>query len=128
MVGNQQDSSYTGDIGPSFFEPLSERRNLMAEYTFHPSVSPHADTNVPRASAAGRGSVEQALCDNEGLIHAVIQREGSGSLSYEEALQAGRSGLWRALLGYDPKRGTAFSTYAWVAIRRHIRHAATEIG
>jgi RNA polymerase sigma factor (sigma-70 family) len=70
--------------------------------------------------------VERALCDNEGLIHAVIRREGSGVLSYEEALHAGRIGLWRALLGYDPARGTAFSTYAWVAIRRHIRRAATQ--
>ncbi len=96
----------------------------MAEYTFHPSVSQHADTREPRASAEGRGSVERALCDNEGLIHAVIRREGSGNLSYEEALQAGRIGLWRALLGYDPARGTAFSTYAWVAIRRHIRRTA----
>jgi RNA polymerase sigma factor (sigma-70 family) len=99
----------------------------MAEYTFHPSVSQDADTKSCRASAEGRGSVDWALRDNEGLIHAVIRREGSGALSYKEALQAGRIGLWRALLGYDPERGTAFSTYAWVAIRRHIRRAATEI-
>ena len=98
----------------------------MAEYTFHPSVSQHADTRSYRASAGGQGSVDRALRDNEGLVHAVIRREGSGALSYEEALQAGRIGLWRALLGYDPARGTAFSTYAWVAIRRHIRRAATE--
>lgn len=98
----------------------------MAEYTFHSSVSQHADTRGPRASAEGRGMVDRALRDNEGLIHAVIRREGSGSLSYEEALQAGRIGLWRALLGYDAARGTAFSTYAWVVIRRHIRRAATQ--
>jgi RNA polymerase sigma factor (sigma-70 family) len=61
---------------------------------------------------------------HEGLVHAVIRREGSGVLTYEEALQAGRIGLWRAILGYDARRGTAFSTYAWVAIRRHIRRAA----
>jgi RNA polymerase sigma factor (sigma-70 family) len=99
----------------------------MAEYTFHPSVSQHADTRSSRASAEGQGSVDRALRDHEGLIHAVIRREGSGPLSYEEALQAGRMGLWRALLGYDPERGTAFSTYAWVAIRRHIRRAATNV-
>jgi RNA polymerase sigma factor (sigma-70 family) len=99
----------------------------MAEYTFHPSVSQHADTRSSRASAEGQGSVDRALRDHEGLIHAVIRREGSGPLSYEEALQAGRIGLWRALLGYDPARGTAFSTYAWVAIRRHIRRAATNV-
>jgi RNA polymerase sigma factor (sigma-70 family) len=99
----------------------------MAEYTFHPSVSQHADTRSSPASAEGRDSVDRALGDHEGLIHAVIRREGSGPLSYEEALQAGRMGLWRALLSYDPERGTAFSTYAWVAIRRHIRRAATHV-
>jgi RNA polymerase sigma factor (sigma-70 family) len=70
--------------------------------------------------------MDRALRDHEGLIHAVIRREGSGSLSYAEALQAGRIGLWRALVGYDPERGTAFSTYAWVAIRRHIRRSAIQ--
>jgi DNA-directed RNA polymerase sigma subunit (sigma70/sigma32) len=34
-------------------------------------------------------------------------------------VQAGRIGLWRAIEGYDARRGTAFSTYAWVAICRH---------
>jgi RNA polymerase primary sigma factor/RNA polymerase sigma factor len=63
---------------------------------------------------------------HDGLVHAVIRREGSGMLTYEEALQAGRIGLWRAILGYDPRRGTAFSTYAWVAIRRHIWRAAAQ--
>lgn len=98
----------------------------MAEYTFPPSVSQPGDTSVPRTCAEARGRVDQVLQDNEGLIHAVIRREGSGSLSYGEALQAGRIGLWRAWLGYDPGRGTAFSTYAWVAIRRHIRRAALQ--
>jgi len=60
----------------------------MAEYTFHPSVSQHADTRGIRASAQGRGRVDQALRDHEGLIHAAIRCEGSGTLSYEEALQA----------------------------------------
>ena len=98
----------------------------MAEYTFHPPLSQHADTKSSRPSAEGQGSVDRALRDHEGLVHAVIRREGSGALSYEEALQAGRIGLWRALLGYDPSRGTAFSTYAWVAIRRYIRRAAAQ--
>jgi RNA polymerase sigma factor (sigma-70 family) len=63
---------------------------------------------------------------HDGLVHAIIRREGSGVLTYEEALQAGRIGLWRAIVGYDPRRGTAFSTYAWVVIRRHIRRAAAQ--
>jgi RNA polymerase sigma factor (sigma-70 family) len=63
---------------------------------------------------------------HDGLVHAFIQRQGGGAVSYEEALQAGRIGLWRAILGYDPSRGTAFSTYAWVAIGRTIHQAVTQ--
>jgi RNA polymerase sigma factor (sigma-70 family) len=64
---------------------------------------------------------------HEGLIHAFIRRQGGGEISYEEALQAGRMGLWRALRGYDPARGTAFSTYAWVAICRQIQQREREL-
>ena len=48
----------------------------MAEYTFHPSVSQHADTRSSRASTEGRETVERALRDHEGLIHAVIRLSG----------------------------------------------------
>ena len=98
----------------------------MAEYTFHPSTSQVGDKQQCQASAKKADDVAQMLRLHEGLVHAVIRREGSGTLTYEEALQAGRIGLWRAILGYDPGRGTAFSTYAWVAIRRHIHRAATQ--
>jgi RNA polymerase sigma factor (sigma-70 family) len=64
---------------------------------------------------------------HEGLVHAFIRRQGGGELSYEEALQAGRIGLWHAIEGYDPKRGTRFATYAWVAISRQIRRRAREL-
>jgi hypothetical protein len=46
----------------------------MAEYTFHPSVSQHADTRSSRASTEGRETVERALRDHEGLIHAATRR------------------------------------------------------
>ena len=96
----------------------------MVEYTTHPSASQLGDAWLAQAPVGRPASIEQSLHRHEGLIHAVIRREGSGSLSYEEALQVGRIGLWRAILNYDPRRGAAFSTYAWVAIRRHIRRAA----
>ena len=98
----------------------------MVEYTTYRSASQLGDAWLARAQVGGPASIEQALDRHEGLIHAVIRREGGGSLTYEEALQAGRIGLWRAILNYDPARGTAFSTYAWVAIRRHIHRATTE--
>ena len=98
----------------------------MAEYTFHPSMSQLGDTQQCQASVGKPDHIEQMLRLHDGLVHAVIRREGGGTLTYEEALQAGRIGLWRAILGYDPGRGTAFSTYAWVAIRRHIHRAAAQ--
>jgi RNA polymerase sigma factor (sigma-70 family) len=64
---------------------------------------------------------------HDGLVHAFIQRQGSGDLTYEEALQAGRIGLWHAIQGYDPARGTAFSTYAWVAIWRQVYRRGQEL-
>ena len=69
-------------------------------------------------------AVQKAMEQHDGLVHAFIRRQGGGAISYEEALQAGRIGLWRAMRGYDPTRGTAFSTYAWVAICRQIRRRA----
>jgi RNA polymerase sigma factor (sigma-70 family) len=64
---------------------------------------------------------------HDGLVHAFIRRQGGGDIPYDDALQAGRIGLWRALKGYDPEWGTTFSTYAWVAIMRHIHRAAKEL-
>ena len=98
----------------------------MIEYTTHPSALQLGDVPLSRTPTGELASIEQSLCRHEGLIHAVIRREGKGSLTYEEALHAGRIGLWRAILGYDPGRGTAFSTYAWVAIRRHIHRAVRQ--
>jgi len=60
---------------------------------------------------------------HDGLVQAVVRRQVLGDLPFTEALQAGRIGLWRALLGYDPKRGTAFSTYAWPCIMRQVWRA-----
>jgi RNA polymerase sigma factor (sigma-70 family) len=80
-------------------------------------------TRKPRTAQA----IEEAMARHDGLVHAFIQRQGGGDISYEEALQAGRIGLWRAIQGYDPTRGTRFSTYAWVAIYRHIHRRGKEL-
>ena len=72
-------------------------------------------------------AVQEAMEQHDGLVHAFIRRQGGGDIPYEEALQAGRIGLWRAIQGYDPTRGTAFSTYAWVAICRQIHRRAQEL-
>ena len=80
-------------------------------------------TGKPLTRQAIRAAMEQ----HDGLVHAVIRRQGGGDISYEDALQAGRIGLWQAIQGYDPGRGTTFATYAWVAICRQIQRRGTEL-
>lgn len=65
-----------------------------------------------------------ALMDrHDGLVQAVVRQQVLGDLPFAEALQAGRIGLWRAILGFDPSRGFAFSTYAWPSIQRRVWRA-----
>jgi hypothetical protein len=49
-------------------------------------------------------SLNELMQRHEGLVHLVIQRQALLTLPYEEGLQAGCWGLWRAILGYDPGR------------------------
>ncbi len=65
-------------------------------------------------------SLNQLMRQHDGLVHHILRRQSSGVLSYGETLQAGRIGLWRAIMGFEPRRGTRFSTYASVSIARHI--------
>jgi RNA polymerase sigma factor (sigma-70 family) len=60
------------------------------------------------------------MAKHEGLVHAVVRKQVLGNLPFADGLQAGRIGLWRAILGFDPQRGTAFSTYAWISIMHHV--------
>lgn len=82
------------------------------------------DANVFRRAQAGDAeSVEQLMGVHEGLVHHIVRQQWRGRLGYEEAVHAGRIGLWRAILGFDPGCGNAFSTYASVAIARHVWRA-----
>jgi RNA polymerase sigma factor (sigma-70 family) len=76
-----------------------------------------------QAQAGDKGSLEQLMHQHDRLVHYILRQQSSGPLSYEELLQAGRIGLWRAIEGFDPGRGRAFSTYASVVIARHIWQA-----
>ena len=70
--------------------------------------------------------LNQLMGQHDGLVHYMLRRQSSGPLSYGELLQAGRIGLWRAIMGYDAQRETAFSTYASVVIARHIWRAVSQ--
>lgn len=81
------------------------------------------DHPKPRVSGP---ALDALMARHDGLVHAVLRRQWGGPLDYEARLQAGRIGLWHALQGYDPKRGTAFSSYAWPAIQREIWRAVRQ--
>ena len=80
--------------------------------------------NLFRQAQAGDAKcLEQLMAHHEGLVHLVARRQWRGPLGYEETVHEGRIGLWRAILGYEPEKGVAFSTYAGVAIARKIWQA-----
>lgn len=76
-----------------------------------------------QAQAGDSESLTQLMRQHDGLVHHVIRRQSGGSLSYAETLHEGRIGLWRAILKFDPERGTAFSTYAGTAIAHQVWRA-----
>ena len=83
-----------------------------------------SDANLyVQAQGGDAQSLEELMRKHEGLVHHIVRQQWRGRLSYEQAIHMGRIGLWRAVLGFDPGRGYAFSTYAGVAIVRHVWHA-----
>jgi len=91
---------------------------------FYSTTSKSQKANLfGRAQAGDRPSLDRLMAQHDGLAHCIVRRQWRGDLSYTEALHEGRIGLWRAILGYDPERGVAFSTYAGVAIARKIWQA-----
>ena len=63
---------------------------------------------------------ETLINHHKNLVLAVLHRQCSGDVPYDDLIQEGRIALWQAILHYDPHRGVAFSSYAWVAIERRI--------
>ena len=75
------------------------------------------------AQAGCQACMGQLLRRHQGLVHVVLRRQCAGDLDYADMLQEGQIGLWQAIRHYDAGRGVAFSTYAGVAIARHIWQA-----
>jgi len=87
------------------------------------SGNPTEATLFRRAQEGCRHSLNRLMAEHDGLVQALVRQQVLGPLPFAEALQAGRIGLWQAILGYDPQRGHAFSTYAWPCIVRHVWRA-----
>ena len=65
-------------------------------------------------------SLALLMARHEPLVKYAVKRQNIGDLPYDEADQAGRIGLWQAILKYDAGRGYRFSTYAYSAIVHQI--------
>jgi RNA polymerase sigma factor (sigma-70 family) len=91
-------------------------------------VQPPEATQFIQAQAGCGESLNQLMARHDGLVQAVVRQQVLGELPFEEALQAGRIGLWRAILGFDPEQGFAFSTYAWPSIKHRIWRAVKVYG
>jgi RNA polymerase sigma factor (sigma-70 family) len=94
--------------------------------TSNHTTSPAVVRSFRRAQAGDERSLEDLMRQHDGLVHHIIRRQWGGSLSYAQVLQEGRIGLWRAILRFDAERGTAFSTYAGVAIARRVWDAVRQ--
>lgn len=85
------------------------------------------DLNGPAAylcAQAGCGECLNRLVEHhEGLIHWVLRQQHVGHTAYDDLLQEGRIAVWHAILRFDVRRGVAFSSFAFVAIRRQIWRA-----
>ena len=77
-------------------------------------------TLFDQAQAGCCTSLDQLMVQHEGLVQVVVRQQALGHLPFAEALHAGRIGLWKAIRGFDPARGWAFSTYAWPAIKHQV--------
>ena len=84
-----------------------------------PTAQLPSGSHSPKPSTLD-STLDALMARHDGLVHTVLRRQWGGALSYDERLQAGRIGLWHALLRFDPDRGVTFSTYAGVAIQREI--------
>ena len=92
--------------------------------TYCTTGNPEVANLFRQAQAGDAVSLARLMDKHDGLVHHILRRQWSDSLTYSEVLQEGRIGLWRAILGFDPERGVAFSTYAGVAIARRVWRAA----
>ncbi len=74
------------------------------------------DPRFARAQGGCQESLSALLRAHDGLVQAAVRRQVTGSVPFAELLQAGRIGLWQAILKFDAQRGYRFATYAWPCI------------
>jgi len=72
------------------------------------------------AQAGCQECLDVLLREHSGLVYWMVMHQAGRKTAYADLLQAGRIGLWSAILHYEVGRGTAFSSYACVVIRHQV--------
>ncbi len=85
----------------------------------HP-LDPNAPTTFRCAQSGCPICLAQLLRRHEPLVQTVVWQQHCRDLPRADLLQEGRIALGLAVRHFDPDRGLAFSTFAWVAIQRRI--------
>jgi len=93
-----------------------------------PYCHPNQASRLACAQAGCPTCLDVLLREHERLVHKVVHEQYSGRADYEDLIQEGRIGLWRAIQEFDESLGNAFSTYAWVAIRNQVWRAVAKAG
>ena len=83
----------------------------------HPNGLTGPDAYVCAQSGC-QACLETLIRQHECLVHTVLRRQARGGVEYAELLQAGRIGLWQAILHFDPHRGVAIERWIWRVVAR----------
>jgi RNA polymerase sigma factor (sigma-70 family) len=67
---------------------------------------------------------EELFKDNQGLVFSYLKKHPVYLPGYEkmDIQQEAELALWQSCLKYDPKKGVAFSSFAWTCIRNHLNY------
>ncbi len=82
---------------------------------------------LSQAQAGCGRSLEQLMTVYEPWVQEIVSSTGLGLLSVDEALQAGRLGLWQAIVNYDAVSGRSFWQTAWPSISATIYRQSKQV-
>ncbi|GLY05012.1 sigma-70 family RNA polymerase sigma factor [Actinoplanes sp. NBRC 101535] len=80
--------------------------------------------------ADGESARNDLIVANVRLVVSMVRRYvyRAGDLDFDDLVQEGTRGLYRAAIKYDPEKGYKFSTYATWWIRQHVERAIDDTG
>lgn len=82
-----------------------------------------------RAGGPGRqGALSHFVAANQRLVYSIARRYQGQGLDFQDLVQEGNIGLFRAIERFNPERGNRFSTMAVWWIRQAISRALAETG